>query len=190
LLLPGGILCVGAGFFFGLWWGFVIVLVGNCIGAMISFSASRWLGSKWLSGRVAQNKTLRVLERSMARDAWKIIFLSQLHPLFPTSLLNYFYGLTRARFAVYMLWTTIGRAPGLFLYTYLGTLSQFGVNLARGRSHPRILEYWIWSGAFIATILLFLVLTRIALGAVQELQNQQIGEDGLQGVLQGSKRYK
>src|ERR1039458_4226198 len=29
LLLPGGILCVGAGFFFGLWWGFFIVFTGN-----------------------------------------------------------------------------------------------------------------------------------------------------------------
>jgi uncharacterized membrane protein YdjX (TVP38/TMEM64 family) len=29
LLLPGGILAVGGGFFFGLWWGFLIVLVGN-----------------------------------------------------------------------------------------------------------------------------------------------------------------
>jgi len=27
LLLPGGILAVGSGFFFGLWWGFLIVFV-------------------------------------------------------------------------------------------------------------------------------------------------------------------
>jgi uncharacterized membrane protein YdjX (TVP38/TMEM64 family) len=26
LLLPGGILCVGSGFFFGLWWGFLSYL--------------------------------------------------------------------------------------------------------------------------------------------------------------------
>src|SRR5205085_129617 len=31
LLLPGGILSVGAGFFFGLWWGFFLVLVGNTL---------------------------------------------------------------------------------------------------------------------------------------------------------------
>src|SRR5947208_17006162 len=29
LLLPGGFLAVGGGFFFGLCWGFVIVLAGN-----------------------------------------------------------------------------------------------------------------------------------------------------------------
>src|SRR5437764_160896 len=35
LLLPGGILCVGGGFFFGLWLGFFFVLLGNCIVAAI-----------------------------------------------------------------------------------------------------------------------------------------------------------
>src|SRR3954468_12592903 len=119
LLLPGGVLCVGAGFFFGLWWGFFLVLVGNAIGAAISFALSRSRGLQLMRRRTSTNRTLRLLEEAVERDAWKIIFLSQLHPLFPTSLLNYLYGLTRIRFGVYMLWTTIGRAPGLFLYTYL-----------------------------------------------------------------------
>jgi uncharacterized membrane protein YdjX (TVP38/TMEM64 family) len=110
------------------------------------------------------------LEPAVEREGWKIIFLSQLHPLFPTSLLNYVYGLTRIRFRTYMLWTSIGRAPGLFLYVYLGTLGQFGLNLARGRSHPRLVEYWIWGGAFLATALLFILLTRIALRAMQGSQ--------------------
>src|SRR6266567_428522 len=41
LLLPGGILSVGGGFFFGLWWGFFIVLLGNSIATAISFALSR-----------------------------------------------------------------------------------------------------------------------------------------------------
>jgi uncharacterized membrane protein YdjX (TVP38/TMEM64 family) len=168
LLLPGGILSVGAGFFFGLWWGFFIVLLGNAIGAAIAFGLSRSLGMRWMKGRTSANRTLRVLERAVERDAWKIIFLSQLHPLFPTSLLNYLYGLTRIRFGIYMLWTTIGRAPGLFLYTYLGTLGQLGLNVARGKTHPHLIEYWSWGGAFLATAMLFLVLTRAASKVMRE----------------------
>src|SRR5438128_9449735 len=171
LLLPGGILSVGAGFFFGLWCGFFIVLLGNSIGAAISFALSRWLGMRWLNSRPSANQVFRLLEKAVERDAWKIIFLSQLHPLFPTSLLNYLYGLTRIRFGQYMLWTTIGRAPGLFLYAYLGTLGQLGLNLARGKTHPRIVEYWTWGGAFVATVLLFLVLTRAASRVMLELQS-------------------
>src|SRR5947207_10528394 len=41
LLLPGGILAVGGGFFFGLWWGFLIVLVGNIVATVVSFYLSR-----------------------------------------------------------------------------------------------------------------------------------------------------
>ena len=168
LLLPGGILCVGAGFFFGLWWGFLIVLLGNSIGAAISFAVSRWLGARWLQQRRAASPMFGVLKKAVEQDAWKIIFLTQLHPLFPTSLLNYLYGLTPIRFGSYMLWTTVGRAPGLFLYTYLGTLGQLGIKLALGKTHPRVIEYWTWGGAFLVTALLFIVLTRVALKAVQE----------------------
>jgi len=67
---------------------------------------------------------MEALEPAVAREGWKIILLSQLHPLFPTSLLNYLYGLTRIRFRTCMLWVAIGQAPGLFLYAYVGTLGQ------------------------------------------------------------------
>src|ERR1700736_2528969 len=168
LLLPGGVLSVGGGFFFGLWWGFFIVLLGNSIGAAISFAISRRLGGRWLQRQRVTTPMLSVLERAVERDAWKIIFLTQLHPLFPTSLLNYLYGLTPIRFGPYMFWTSVGRAPGLFLYTYLGTLGQFGLNLALGKTHPRVVEYWMWGGAFVVTALLFILLTRVALNAVRE----------------------
>src|SRR5437016_11587770 len=167
LLLPGGIVSVGAGFFFGLWWGFFIVLLGNSIGAAVSFALSRWLGQRWLSRKLSRNPTLRVLEPAVEREGWKIIFLSQLHPLFPTSLLNYLYGLTRIPFRTYMLWTSMGRAPGIFLYVYLGTLGQFGLNIMRGKTHPRVVEYWTWGGAFLSTALLFILLTRIAFRTIR-----------------------
>ena len=89
LLLPGGLLSVGSGFFFGLWWGFFIVLLGNSIAAAVAFALGRWLGKRWLSRKLSQSSTLRLLEPAVEREGWKIIFLSQLHPLFPTSLLNY-----------------------------------------------------------------------------------------------------
>lgn len=171
LLLPGGILCVGAGFFFGLWWGFLIVFVGNVLSAAASFVCSRIVAGDWFRRRLARNPTLRVLEPAVEREGWKIIFLSQLHPLFPASLLNYFYGLTRIPFRTYMLWTSIGRAPGLFLYVYLGTLGQFGINVVRGRTHPRIVEYWVWGGAFVVSALLLAVISRIAVEAIRRAEH-------------------
>src|SRR5216117_531847 len=170
LLLPGGILAVGGGFFFGLWWGFLIVFVGNIIGTVISFTLSRSIARRWFQQKLSQNPALRALEPAVERESWKIILLSQLHPLFPTSLLNYFYGVTRIRFRTYMLWATIGRVPGLFLYCYVGTLGQLAVRIMRGRSYPRMIEYWIWGGAFVTTALLLVLLGRLAYRAIQASQ--------------------
>src|SRR5881409_2287809 len=137
LLLPGGILAVGGGFFFGLWWGFLIVFAGNLIATAISFALSRSIAQRSFRQKLSDNPTLRALGPAVERESWKIILLSQLHPLFPTSLLNYFYGLTRIRFSSYMFWASIGRIPGLFLYVYVGTLGQLAVRIMRGENYPR-----------------------------------------------------
>ncbi len=172
LLLPGGLLSVGGGFFFGLWWGFLIVLIGNVTGAAIAFYLSRKIGRKWFRRKLLGNPTLVALEPAVAREGWKIILLSQLHPLFPTSLLNYLYGLTTIRFRTCILWVAIGQAPGLFLYTYIGTLGQLGLNLLRGKSHPRMIEYWFWGGGLLFSIVVLFLLGRISLRLLQEAERK------------------
>src|SRR5438309_399919 len=67
-------------------------------------------------------------------------------------------------------WGAICRMPGLFLYAYVGTLGQFGLKMIRGESHPRVVEYWTWGGAFFTTALLLLVLGRTASRVVQTAQ--------------------
>lgn len=177
-LLPGGIIAVGGGFFFGLWWGFLIVFAGNVVATAISFALSRSIARRWFQRKLSCNSTLRVLGPAVERESWKIILLSQLHPVFPTSLLNYFYGLTRIRFGSYMLWASIGRVPGIFLYAYLGTLGQLAVRIMRGKSYPRTIEYWIWGGVFVTTALLLVVLGRVAYQAIQASQ----ASDGANGA--------
>ena len=66
-----------------------------------------------------------------------------------------------------MLWASIGRMPGLFFYAYMGTLGQLAVRIMRGKSYPRTVEYWIWGGAFVTTVLLLMVLGRVARRAIQ-----------------------
>jgi uncharacterized membrane protein YdjX (TVP38/TMEM64 family) len=176
LLLPGGVLAVGGGFFFGLWWGLLIVFAGNIVSTSISFAASRFIARRWFERKLSAHPTLEALGPAVERESWKIILLSQLHPLFPTSLLNYFYGLTRIRFSTYMLWASIGRMPGLFFYAYAGTLGQLAVRIMRGKSYPRTLEYWIWGGAFLTTVLLLIILGRVARRAIETPLEPRSGE--------------
>jgi len=167
LLLPGGILSIGGGFFFGLWWGFLIVLIGNVAGAAISFLIGRTIGRHWLRRRLERSKSLHALEPAVEREGWKLILLSQLHPLFPSSLMNYLYGLTKIRFRTCMIWIAIGQAPGLFLYAYLGTLGQLGLRLARGQTHPRMYEYWVWGGGLLISLAILVLMGRIALSVLR-----------------------
>ncbi|HEY4282710.1 MAG TPA: VTT domain-containing protein [Chthoniobacterales bacterium] len=182
LLLPGGILCVGAGFFYGLWWGFFIVLIGNIIAAAISFAVARSIGREWFARKISRYPKLAALVPAVEREGWKIVALSQLHPLFPTSLVTYLYGLSRIPFRTYLLWVTVGRIPGLFLYVYLGTLGQLGVNLAQGKSHPRVMEYWIWGGAFVISALILFVLGRVAVEAMEKFETADHGPQEARAV--------
>ncbi len=170
LLLPGGILAAGGGFFFGLWWGFLLVFSGNVIATTISFALSRGVANRWVWHKISSHKILRALQPAVEREGWKLILLSQLHPLFPTSLLNYLYGLTTIRFVSYLLWASIGRVPGLFLYVYVGTLGQYGLRIVRGVHHPKVIDYWTWGGAFVITLVLLILLARVIEPAVRKAE--------------------
>ncbi len=170
LLLPGGIVSIGSGLFFGLWWGFLFNMVGCLIGAAAAFVISRAVGRQWIERRFFRDPKWAALDRLIARDGWKIIFLSQVHPLFPTSLLNYLYGITRIRFGTCLLWIALGQAPGLFLYAYLGTLGQLGLKIFRGKTRPLPHEYALWIAGLIAMLAITIYLARLALKILAEAE--------------------
>ncbi|MDA0293118.1 MAG: VTT domain-containing protein, partial [Verrucomicrobia bacterium] len=95
LFLPGGILSLGGGFFFGLWWGTLLVLAGNLLGAAVAFFVGDKLGRKFVRKRILRDPRWAALDGAIGKHGPRIIFYSQLNPLFPTSLFNYLYGITK-----------------------------------------------------------------------------------------------
>jgi len=168
LLLPGSILTLGSGLFFGLWWGSFLVLFGNVLGAAIAFGIGRLLGRTWVEKRILQKDKWARLDHAIQREGWKIIFLSQVHPFFPTSLLNYFYGITHIRFRTCILWIALAQFPGIFLYAYLGTLAQLGIKLFQHKNHPHPHEYVIWLGGLLLTAIVTATIGKIALRMLGE----------------------
>ncbi len=96
LLLPAGALVIGSGFIFGLWQGFLLALTGHLLAAAGAFGISRTFGRRFIERHLASRPQWRALDAAIEREGWKIVFLSQLSPLLPTSLFNYCYGLTWA----------------------------------------------------------------------------------------------
>jgi uncharacterized membrane protein YdjX (TVP38/TMEM64 family) len=172
LLLPGSVLTVGSGLCFGLWWGFLLSLIGNVLGAAATFGIGRKLGREWMEKKLARYPKWRLLDEAIEREGWKFVFLSQLHPLFPLSLLSYFYGVTRIGFWRCMMWIAIAQAPGVFLYTYFGTLAQLGIKLYRGRNHPHEQEYIIWFGGLLLALVVVFALGRVAMKMMAEVEKQ------------------
>lgn len=169
LLLPGGMLSVGAGFLYGLWWGFALVLVGNVAAAGFAMGIARAIGRERLSASLLRRPRWAALDRALEREGWKVVVLSQLNPLFPTSLINYLYGLTRLKILPCMGWVALGQVPGLFLYAYLGTLGQRGLSMIRGESHPGPWEYVVWIGGFGVAAVTSWLLGRLALRMLKEV---------------------
>ncbi len=179
LLLPGGLLIVGGGFLFGLKQGFLLVLAGNLVGAAIAFYVTRRFARGWVEQRFLQNPKWRALDLAIAREGWKIVFLTQLNPLSPTSLINYFYGATRMRFGVCMLWIAIGQIPGMFLYAYLGSMGRFSWKLWREGAGFREGAYWLWLSGLVLALALTIALARIALRLLDEAQTRALADDAV-----------
>src|SRR6478672_6794958 len=75
LLLPGGILSMGGGFFFGIWWGFFLVLIGNLLGAAFAFVIARKVGRQRIDRLLSNNRRLRILDGAIERHGWRIVVL-------------------------------------------------------------------------------------------------------------------
>ncbi len=168
LFLPGGVLSLGGGFFFGLWWGTALVLAGNLLGAAVAFWVGHYLGRRFVREKILCDDRWAALDRAISRRGPRIIFFSQLNPLFPTSLFNYLYGITKVGFWACMKWVALGRLPGIFLYCYFGTLGQLGVRIIRGESVPGVMDYVIWGGGLILTIVVAAVLGHTATKVIEE----------------------
>lgn len=168
LFLPGGVLSLGGGFFFGLWWGTVLVLLGNLLGAAIAFWVGHKLGRRFVREKILCDDRWAALDKAISRRGPRIIFFSQLNPLFPTSLFNYLYGLTKVGFWACMKWVALGRLPGVFLYCYLGTLGQLGIRILRGESVPGATDYAVWGGGLALTIAVAAVLGHTATKVIEE----------------------
>lgn len=173
LLLPGGVLAVGAGLFFGLWWGWALNVLGTTLGAAIALIVARRWGRGWVQKRLHLNGKWARLDAAVAREGWKIIFLSQVHPLFPTSLLNYLYGLSRVPLRTCLLWIALGQAPGMFLYAYLGRFAQSGLRVWRGEGHMGTGDWTLWIAGFIGAVAVVTVLAKIALRMLAEASEEE-----------------
>ena len=70
-----------------------------------------------------KRQKLSVIEQVVKKGGLKLIFLARLSPIFPFSILNYFYGLNNIKFRDFA-FGLLGIIPGTFLYCSIGSLAK------------------------------------------------------------------
>ncbi len=156
LFLPGSILTLGAGALFGVVKGSVLVSISATLGATAAFLVGRYLARDWVAKKIEGNPKFSAIDQAVAREGWKIVGLVRLSPVFPFSLLNYAFGLTRVSLRDYVLASWIGMMPGTVMYVYIGSLAHAGAQ----RTTP--LQWALRGLGLVATIVVTVMLTRIA----------------------------
>lgn len=160
--VPGSALTLGAGALFGVVWGSIYVSIGATLGATAAFLVGRYVARDWVAKKIEGNAKFAAIDRAVANEGWKIVGLTRLSPVFPFTLLNYAFGLTRVKLRDYVLASWIGMMPGTVMYVYIGSLAR----AAGEKKSPA--EWALYGVGFAATIVVTVFVTRIARRALAE----------------------
>ncbi|PWU20006.1 MAG: hypothetical protein C5B50_04980 [Verrucomicrobia bacterium] len=173
LFVPGSVLTLGAGALFGVALGSVCVSISATLGATAAFLVGRYLARDAIARKIEKNQTFATIDRAVADEGWKIVLLTRLSPVFPFTLLNYAFGLTRVKLSHYVLASWIGMIPGTVMYVYLGSL----VNVGAGHRQRTTGEWVLYGVGLLATIVVTLFVTRLARSALaKKIGNDETGQ--------------
>ncbi len=158
LFVPGSVLTLGAGAVFGVVLGSVCVSISATLGATAAFLVGRYLAREAIARKIEKNEKFATIDRAVAGEGWKIVLLTRLSPVFPFTLLNYAFGLTRVKLGHYVLASWIGMIPGTVMYVYLGSL----VNVGAGHRQRTTGEWILYGVGLLATVIVTVFVTRLA----------------------------
>ncbi len=115
--LPGAMLYAPGGAIFGGFWGGLLSLIGNVLGAAFAGYLARLLGHR-LMQRMEDHATLGQLQNRLARHGVGVVFLLRVNPLTSSDLVSYAAGLTPMPLWKLCLGTALGMAPLCWIQSY------------------------------------------------------------------------
>ena len=122
-ILPASWLSLLAGYLYGPYLGTLIIFISAFIGASISFLLSKQLLSLKIQKIIGRFSKLSLLEKILKKAGLKLIILSRLSPIFPFSILNYFYGLNKISYKDFSI-SLFFILPGSYLYSSIGGIAN------------------------------------------------------------------
>lgn len=116
--IPGLMLYAPGGVIFGGFFGGLLSLTGNVLGAGIACGLTRTIGSSWLTRLFPEDSLEKAHSELDRRGGW-LIFLLRVNPLTSSDLVSYAAGFTRIPIWKVVLATMAGMAPLCFAQAWL-----------------------------------------------------------------------
>jgi len=116
--MPGSVITIAGGALFGWLLGTIFVSIASTVGAGVAFLIARYIAADWVE-RKASGKVDKI-KKGIEEEGARFVAFTRLVPIFPYTLLNYVFGLTRINFWTYLGVTWISMIPGTFAYVYAG----------------------------------------------------------------------
>jgi uncharacterized membrane protein YdjX (TVP38/TMEM64 family) len=125
IFFPSTLLFVAGGLAFGIGWGTLYAACGGTLGAVVGFSISRLLGREFVQAQLGD----RLPDVQHARWGVGLVFLMNLVPVVPMTVINYGAGLSNMELLPFAAAAVAGLTPRAFAY------SLFGNSLLNVQSH-------------------------------------------------------
>lgn len=118
--IPGEFIEIAAGYIYGTFGGLIICSIGAFTASLLVFYLTRLLGNKF-SQIMISNKDLKRLKFLNDEKKLEIIFAILFFlPGTPKDLLTYFAGVTKMKFSVFLIISTVCRIPSIITSTMAG----------------------------------------------------------------------
>lgn len=145
--IPGQLIGLLAGHFFGFWRGLFLSMLGLAIGSFLAMGLGRLLGEK-LVRRVVPASVRQRFDYLVEEGGLWNFFMLFLLPFFPDDAICFIAGLTRWRLLHLLAVCLVGRLPGVAVLTFLGDRvggSMVWANTVLGVAMAAAIVLWLYS---------------------------------------------
>lgn len=187
IAVPALPLTLGSGYLFGVVTGTIAVSISSTAAAAVAFVIARYGLRDAITNVATRYPRFRAMDRAIARQGFKFVFLLRLSPLLPFSISNYLYGLTSVDLFQYLVASWLGMLPGTIAYVSAGAavsaLADIG---STGKPHvsPVLLVIGL-----VSTVAALTTIGKMAAEAVNAVEDGELvsDEEGLTEGLDSSQ---
>lgn len=167
LAIPASILTLGGGYLFGLAVGFVTDSIGSTLGATAAFLVGRTVGRTYVTSKLKDYPQFQAIAIAVRKSGFKIVLLLRLVPLLPFNVLNYLLSVTPISNTTYIIATWFGVMPMTLAFVYVGTTIKDIADISHDGAHITNSRLIVLGVGLLATIVVGILITRIARDALR-----------------------